>query len=162
RGIHTLYVSPLKALSVDVARNLEIPVKEMGLKTRIETRTGDTSAHRRQRQKHSPPDILLTTPEQISLLLATPEAPKMFGDLRCVILDELHALAPSKRGDLLALDLARLSLLAPGHRRVGLSATVAEPALLGRYLVPQVSGETRSAKLVVGAPGAKPDISIMD
>jgi ATP-dependent Lhr-like helicase len=162
RGVHTLYVSPLKALAVDIARNLEMPVKEMGLKIRMETRTGDTSAHRRQRQKHLPPDILLTTPEQIALLLATPEAPRIFGDLRCVVLDELHALAPSKRGDLLALDLARLSTLAPGHRRVGLSATVSDPALLGRYLVPQVPGETRTAKLVVGAPGAKPDISIMD
>jgi len=162
RGIHTLYVSPLKALAVDIARNLEMPVKEMGLKIRMETRTGDTSAHRRQRQKHSPPDILLTTPEQVALLLATPEAPKLFGDLRCVILDELHALAATKRGDLLALDLARLSTLAPEHRRVGLSATVAEPALLGRYLVPQTPEEWRSAKLVVGAPGAKPDISIMD
>src|SRR5262245_52101314 len=91
-GIHTLYISPLKALSVDVARNLEMPVKEMGLKIRLETRTGDTSAHRRQRQKHSPPDILLTTPEQLALLLATREAPAMFGDLSCVVLDELPAL----------------------------------------------------------------------
>ncbi len=162
RGVHTLYISPLKALAVDIARNLETPVRDMGLKIRMETRTGDTSAHRRQRQKHSPPDILLTTPEQVALLLATREAPQMFGDLRCVILDELHALAPSKRGDLLALDLARLTTLAPRHRRVGLSATVAEPELLGRYLVPQVPGETRSSTLVVGAPGAKPDISIMD
>jgi len=160
-GIHTLYVSPLKALAVDIARNLEMPVKEMGLKVRIETRTGDTSAHRRQRQKHMPPDILLTTPEQIALLLATREAPQLFGDLRCVILDELHALAPSKRGDLLALDLARLSVLAPGHRRVGLSATVDDPDLLARYLVPQVPGEVRAARLVRGAPGAQPDLSIL-
>jgi ATP-dependent Lhr-like helicase len=161
RGIHTLYVSPLKALAVDIARNLEMPVKEMGLKIRMETRTGDTSAHRRQRQKHSPPDILLTTPEQIALLLASAEAPRLFGDLRCVVLDELHALAASKRGDLLALDLARLSVLAPAHRRVGLSATVKEPELLARYLVPQLQGETRAARVVRGAPGAKPDLSIL-
>ncbi|MCE9522989.1 MAG: ligase-associated DNA damage response DEXH box helicase [Alphaproteobacteria bacterium] len=144
RGIHTLYVSPLKALAVDIARNLEMPVKEMGLKIRMETRTGDTSAHRRQRQKHSPPDILLTTPEQIALLLASAEAPRLFGDLRCVVLDELHALVASKRGDLLALDLARLSTLAPGHRRVGLSATVSDPEMLARYLVPQAKGEARA------------------
>ena len=161
RGIHTLYVSPLKALAVDIARNLEMPVKEMALKLRIETRTGDTSAHRRQRQKHLPPDILLTTPEQVALLLATREAPMLFGDLRCVVLDELHALAPSKRGDLLALDLARLSTLAPSHRRVGLSATVDDPELLARYLVPQVPGEVRGARVVRGAPGAQPDLSIL-
>jgi len=154
RGIHTLYISPLKALAVDIARNLEMPVGEMGLKIRMETRTGDTSAHRRLRQKHSPPDILLTTPEQIALLLASAEAPKLFGDLRCVVLDELHALAASKRGDLLALDLARLSVLAPGHRRVGLSATVKEPAELARYLSSQ-------ARVVRGAPGALPDLSIL-
>jgi ATP-dependent helicase Lhr and Lhr-like helicase len=162
RGVHTLYLSPLKALAVDIARNLEAPVKEMGLKVRLETRTGDTSAHKRQRQKVSPPDILLTTPEQLALLLAAREAPTMFGDLRCVVLDELHALAPSKRGDLLALDLARLATLAPGHRRVGLSATVDDPAILARYLAPQARGEVRLARVVRGAPGAKPDVSIMD
>ena len=161
RGVHTLYLSPLKALAVDIARNLEMPVKEMGLKIRLETRTGDTSVHRRQRQKHSPPDILLTTPEQLALLLASREAPQMFGDLKCVVLDELHALAPSKRGDLLALDLARLTTLSPSHRRVGLSATVDDPEILARYLVPQRPGETRAARVVRGAPGAQPDLSIL-
>ncbi|NOT41981.1 MAG: ligase-associated DNA damage response DEXH box helicase [Alphaproteobacteria bacterium] len=162
RGVHTLYLSPLKALAVDIARNLEAPVKEMGLKVRLETRTGDTSAHKRQRQKVAPPDILLTTPEQLALLLAAREAPSMFADLRCVVLDELHALAPSKRGDLLALDLARLATLAPVHRRVGLSATVDDPDILARYLAPQRSGEVRLARVVRGAAGAKPNVSIMD
>ena len=161
RGVHTLYISPLKALAVDIARNLETPAREMKLPVRIETRTGDTPAHRRQRQRHSPPDFLLTTPEQVALLLASGDAPRMFGNLRCVILDELHALAPSKRGDLLALDLARLSMLAPGHRRVGLSATVAEPDVLARYLVPQRAGEERRAAHIKGAPGAKPNVSIL-
>ena len=113
RGLHTLYISPLKALAVDVARNLEAPIAEMGLPVTVETRTGDTSAARRQRQRHSPPDILLTTPEQLSLLLAHPRAPQMFENLRTVVLDELHALYNSKRGDLLALGLARLHTLAP-------------------------------------------------
>jgi ATP-dependent helicase Lhr and Lhr-like helicase len=162
RGVHTLYLSPLKALAVDIARNLEAPVKEMALKVRLETRTGDTSAHKRQRQKVAPPDILLTTPEQLALLLAAREAPSMFADLRCVVLDELHALAPSKRGDLLALDLARLATLAPGHRRVGLSATVDDPDILARYLAPQAAGEVRLARVVRGAPGAKPVVSIME
>lgn len=162
RGIHTLYLSPLKALAVDIARNLEMPVKEMGLKIKLETRTGDTSAHRRQRQKMMPPDIMLTTPEQLALLLATREAPLLFSTLSCVVLDELHALAHSKRGDLLALGLARLLTLAPGHRRVGLSATVDDPDVLARYLAPQEPGTRQFARVVRGAPGAAPNISIID
>ena len=70
-GLHTLYISPLKALAVDIARNLQRPVAEMGLSIRIETRTGDTPVSRRQRQRRYPPDILLTTPEQLALLLAS-------------------------------------------------------------------------------------------
>ena len=69
-GLHTLYISPLKALAVDIARNLETPVREMGLPIKIETRTGDTPVSRRQRQRRYPPDILLTTPEQLALLLS--------------------------------------------------------------------------------------------
>ncbi|MBN9290225.1 MAG: DEAD/DEAH box helicase, partial [Hyphomicrobium denitrificans] len=106
-GLFTLYISPLKALATDVERNLIEPIAEMGLKIRTETRTGDTSAARRQRQRVKPPQIMLTTPEQVALLLSHPDAPHLFADLDTVILDELHALAPSKRGDLLALDLAR-------------------------------------------------------
>ncbi len=101
-GLHTLYVSPLKALAVDVARNLEQPVAEMGLPVRIETRTGDTPASKRTRQRRYPPDILLTTPEQVALLLSTADAPYLFATLKRVVLDELHALVTSKRGDLLA------------------------------------------------------------
>ncbi|MFL1875935.1 DEAD/DEAH box helicase, partial [Hansschlegelia beijingensis] len=104
-GIHTLYVSPLKALAVDVARNLERPVSEMGLGVRIEGRTGDTPASRRQRQKRQPPDILLTTPEQVALLIGDPGAAKLFETVRRVVVDELHALSPTKRGDQLALAL---------------------------------------------------------
>src|SRR5437660_3943187 len=70
-GLHTLYISPLKALAVDIARNLDRPVEEMELPIRVETRTGDTPASRRQRQRRQPPDILLTTPEQVALLLAS-------------------------------------------------------------------------------------------
>ncbi|MGU3495581.1 ligase-associated DNA damage response DEXH box helicase [Xanthobacteraceae bacterium A53D] len=135
--LHTLYISPLKALAVDIARNLEAPVAEMGLPIRIETRTGDTSASRRQRQRRDPPDILLTTPEQIALLLASKDAEFLFNGLKRVVLDELHALVTSKRGDLLSLALARLRSIAPGLQTVGLSATVAEPDDLRRYLVRQ-------------------------
>ncbi|WP_343210840.1 ligase-associated DNA damage response DEXH box helicase [Ancylobacter lacus] len=162
-GLHTLYISPLKALAVDVARNLERPAAEMGLPIRIETRTGDTPASRRQRQRRDPPDILLTTPEQIALLLASADAPHLFGGLRRIVLDELHALAGAKRGDLLALGLARLRRLAPQVQTVGLSATVADPATLRRWLVAQPGdGELRMGDLVVAPPGAPPDISMLD
>jgi ATP-dependent Lhr-like helicase len=133
--LHTLYISPLKALTTDIARNLEAPVREMGLQVRIETRTGDTPAHKRQRQRAHPPDMLLTTPEQLCLLIASEHARVFFEDLQAVIIDEIHALAPTKRGDLLALALARLRRWAPSHRRIGLSATVADEAGLARWLV---------------------------
>jgi ATP-dependent helicase Lhr and Lhr-like helicase len=159
-ALHTLYVSPLKALAVDVSRNLEMPVAEMGLPIRIETRTGDTPPSRRLRQRHVPPDMLLTTPEQLALLLATRDAHKFFAGLRAVVLDELHAFHNTKRGDLLALGLARLAHFAPQHRRIGLSATVADPLTLQRYLVPQRPGEEMRSELVRGAPGASPEIAI--
>jgi ATP-dependent Lhr-like helicase len=159
-ALHTLYISPLKALAVDVARNLETPIAEMGLSVRVETRTGDTPPARRQRQRHVPPDILLTTPEQFALLLATRDMQRLFASLRMVVLDELHAFQNTKRGDLLALGLARLAGLATGHRRIGLSATVADPVPLQRYLVPQRPGEEVRAALVVGAAGARPEIAI--
>src|SRR5689334_15973196 len=158
QGLHTLYISPLKALAVDIARNLEIPVREMELPVRLETRTGDTPASKRQRQRRDPPDILLTTPEQLALLLATADAPYLFGSLRRVVLDELHSLVTSKRGDLLSLGLARLYRLAPRLSAVGLSATVAEPADLCRFLAPQPpQGEAR-ADLVIADAGAQPNV----
>ena len=98
RGVHTLYISPLKALAVDIERNLGKPVEEMGLPVTVETRTGDTPTHKRQRQKLAPPDILLTTPEQLALLIASPDAKRFFGGLRYIVLDELHSLVISKRG----------------------------------------------------------------
>src|SRR5205085_5072453 len=166
-GLHTLYISPLKALAVDIARNLERPVAEMGLPIRIETRTGDTPASKRQRQRRDPPHVLLTTPEQLALILASPDAPYLFESLRRVVLDELHALITSKRGDLLALGLARLYSLAPDLTSVGLSATVADPDDLRRFLVPQPApGQSSSpealADLVVADGGAAPEVSMLD
>jgi ATP-dependent Lhr-like helicase len=162
RGIHTLYISPLKALAVDIARNLEAPVAGMGLKVSLETRTGDTSVAKRQRQKLKPPDILLTTPEQAALLLSAPDADRFFGDLDTIILDELHALVTSKRGDLLALGLARLRKLAPRVKTIGLSATVADPDALRGWLVAQGGEKDKHADLVTVHGGAKPDIAIME
>src|SRR4026209_750961 len=109
-----------------------MPGQEMGLTIRLEPRTGDTPTSQRQRQRRDPPDILLTTPEQLALLLASADAPHLFGSLKRVVLDELHALVTSKRGDLLSLGLARLWQLAPDLTSIRLSATVAGPAELTR------------------------------
>ena len=162
RGLHTLYISPLKALAVDIARNLETPIAEMGLPIKVETRTGDTPVSRRQRQRRYPPDILLTTPEQLALLLSSDDAPFLFSSLKRIVLDELHALVTSKRGDLLSLGLARLWRLAPQMRAIGLSATVAEPESLARFLVPQRDGKSEAADIVVAGGAAAPVVEMLD
>ena len=154
-GLHTLYISPLKALAVDIHRNLEIPIAEMGLDIRAESRTGDTPQSKRMRQRRDPPHILMTTPESLALLLSYDDAPRLFAGLSCVIVDEVHALAGNKRGDLLSLGLVRLAGLAAKARFVGLSATVAEPERLARWLSP---GPVRR---IAGAAAAEPDISIL-
>ena len=163
-GLHTLYISPLKALAADVARNLMAPIEEMGLEVRCETRTGDTSVARRKRQRERPPDMLLTTPEQVALLLSHPDAPFLFADIDTVILDELHSLSASKRGDLLALDLARLRTLSPELVMLGLSATVARPTELRAYLAAQNVPDERTdlADLVQVTGGARPKIHILE
>src|SRR5215471_17620020 len=161
-GLHTLYISPLKALAVDVARNLEQPVAEMGLPIRAETRTGDTPASKRMRQRRYPPDILLTTPEQVALLLSTADAPYLFATLKRIVLDELHALVTSKRGDLLALGLARLHRIAPSLTAIGLSATVAAPEELARYLVPQRPDGPAQADVLIAEGGAAPVVTMLD
>jgi ATP-dependent helicase Lhr and Lhr-like helicase len=158
-GLHTLYVSPLKALAVDIQRNLTGPVADMGLPIRIETRTGDTPSDRKARQRVRPPHILLTTPESLSLLLSYPDSATLFAGLRTVVVDEVHAFATGKRGDLLALAMARLQRLAPGLRRVALSATVADPDGYRAWLAPD--GDIGAVSLVRGEPGADPLISIL-
>jgi len=155
-GLHTLYISPLKALAADIRRNLEAPVAEMALPIRIEDRTGDTKQGARQKQRKNPPHILLTTPESLALLLADPWADEMFGNLRAIVIDEAHALAGTKRGDQLALGMARLRRMAPDHRRIGLSATVRDAEALGAWLDPE------GTRIVRAPPGPKPDIRILD
>ncbi len=158
-ALHTLYVSPLKALTTDIARNLQQPVAEMGLDVSIETRTGDTPPARRQRQRARPPDILLTTPEQLSLFIAQENGAGFFGDLRAIIVDEAHAIAPSKRGDLLALALSAVQRWAPTAARVALSATIDDPGRLARWIAP-ASGPP--ARLVHAAPGAPAQVEVLD
>jgi len=160
-GLHTLYISPLKALAVDIHRNLEQPIAEMGLEISSETRTGDTPPAKRQRQRRRPPNILLTTPESLALLLSYPEAPTIFGGLARIVVDELHALAGTKRGDLLALGLSRLRQLAPTSRRSGLSATVADERALMAWLSASGRATEPAIRLVRGRAGAEAKISIL-
>ncbi|KMW59487.1 ATP-dependent helicase, DEAD/DEAH box family [Candidatus Rhodobacter oscarellae] len=157
QGLHTLYVSPLKALAADIRRNLRRPVEEVGLDIRIEERTGDTPALQKKRQRADPPHILLTTPESLALLTSYEDAAVTFAGLQRVIVDEIHALAESKRGDQLMLALARLQTLRPELRRVGLSATVEDPGriagLLARHPDP--------CHILHADPGPDPDIRML-
>ncbi|AVO36788.1 ligase-associated DNA damage response DEXH box helicase [Pukyongiella litopenaei] len=157
-GLHTLYVSPLKALAADIKRNLRGPVAEMGLPIRIEDRTGDTPATRKKRQRADPPHILLTTPESLALLISYDDTAHTFAGLQRVVVDEIHALAESKRGDQLLLTLARLQTLCPGLRRVGLSATVEDPQAVARLL----AHHPDSCAILTADPGPVPDIAMLD
>ena len=157
-GLHTIYVSPLKALAADIKRNLRSPVAEMDLPIRIEDRTGDTPASRKRRQRADPPHILLTTPESLALLISYEDAPRIFSGLKRVIVDEIHALAESKRGDQLMLALARLQGLCPGLRRVGLSATVEDPAAIASLL----ARNPDPCAILHADPGPAPDIAMLE
>lgn len=158
-GLHTLYISPLKALAVDVRRNLLAPIEDMALPIRVETRTGDTPSDRKARQRARPPQILLTTPESLSLLISYPDSFELLAGLKTIIVDEVHAFATGKRGDLLALAMSRLSAIAPEARRVALSATVADPDGYRAWLAPD--GDIDAVDLVAGIEGAEPDIAIL-
>ena len=157
-GLHTLYVSPLKALASDIRRNLLIPIEEARLPIRVEDRTGDTSSSVKRRQRADPPHILLTTPESLALLTSYEDAPRIFAGLSRVVVDEIHALAESKRGDQLMLGLARLQHLCPGLRRVGLSATVEDPQAIARLL----ARHPDPCEIVTADPGPEPDIAMLE
>ncbi len=157
QGMHTLYVSPLKALAADIKRNLRTPVEEMALPIRIEDRTGDTTYTQKRRQRADPPHILLTTPESLALLTSYEDAPRIFAGLQRVIIDEIHALQDSKRGDQLMLALSRLESLAPGLRRVGLSATVEDPDAIAHSL----ARHPDPCPILHADPGPDPDIQML-
>ncbi|WP_414828763.1 ligase-associated DNA damage response DEXH box helicase [Alteromonas sp. H39] len=157
-GLHTLYISPLKALTQDIHRNLLEPVEEMGLEITVETRTGDTPSHKRQRQRKRPPNLLLTTPESLMLMLSYADADTLFGNVERVIVDEVHSLIANKRGDFTALALARLQQFAPQCQRIGLSATVAWPDLLASWL----GGSDNPAGILQVPAATKPKIHILE
>ncbi|MEM8655228.1 MAG: ligase-associated DNA damage response DEXH box helicase [Pseudomonadota bacterium] len=156
-GMHTLYISPLKALAADIKRNLRTPVEEMNLDIRIEDRTGDTSQTQKKRQRADPPHILLTTPESLALLTSYEDAPRMFAGLKRVIVDEIHALAESKRGDQMFLALSRLQALRPDLKRVGLSATVEDPQAIAHLL----ARHPDPCDILHADPGPPPDIKML-
>ena len=158
-GLHTLYVSPLKSLTQDIHRNLETPIADLNLSITLETRTGDTPQNKRQLQRRKPPNILLTTPESLALLLSYHDAHRIFRRTRRVVVDEIHAIAGTKRGDQLALCLARIQKLAPRCQRVGLSATVAFPDALAAWLSP--GADSKGVIRILGKDGAEPRIKIL-
>ncbi len=163
-GLHTLYVSPLKALAHDVQRNLLTPIEEIGLPIRVETRSGDTPSDRKKRQRMRPPHVLLTTPESLSLLLSYPDSFELFHGLKRIVIDEVHAFATGKRGDLLALALSRLQAIAPRMQRAALSATLANPQGFREWLAPLSTGEqgeVDAVELVEGEAGAAAEVEIL-
>ncbi len=158
KGLHTLYVSPLKALAADIKRNLRTPVDEIGLPIRIEDRTGDTTQTQKKRQRADPPHILLTTPESLALLISYPDAPRMFKGLQRIVIDEIHALSESKRGDQLFLALSHLQAMCPNLRRVGLSATVEDPAAIAHLM----ARHPDPCKILHAEAGAPADIEMLE
>jgi ATP-dependent Lhr-like helicase len=143
-GTRLLYVSPLKALSYDVERNLRTPLRGIGAELSVAIRTGDTPQRERAAMRREPPEVLITTPESLFLLL-TSQARRMLSGVETVIVDEIHALASTKRGAHLALTLERLEAMAGGRlQRIGLSATQRPLEEVAKFLV----GPTRSCTIL--------------
>jgi len=152
-----LYVSPLRALSNDVQKNLAGPLARMREldpslpEVRVLVRTGDTPQREREQMKRRPPHVLVTTPESLYLLLTTGGGRKILSTVKTVIVDEVHAVVGDKRGSHLALSLERLVALAGDLQRIGLSATQKPLADVARFLV----GAGRDCALVDAAPTAR-------
>jgi ATP-dependent helicase Lhr and Lhr-like helicase len=156
QGVKIVYVSPLKALSYDIERNLRAPLRGIGVDISVGLRTGDTSQSERRSMQRNPPDILITTPESLYLIL-TSGAREMLTGAEVVIVDEIHAVAQSKRGAHLALTLERLEHLAEGSvQRIGLSATQRPLEEVGRFLV----GPRRKCEIVDAGRAKELDVEI--
>jgi len=167
RAIHAIYISPLRALSYDLEKNLRGPLAEIyGANPPITVglRSGDTSSHARQQQFVSPPHILLTTPESLGILLSQPRWVENLAAVRWIILDEVHALAENKRGAHLSLSLERLEHLRAGRegrdgspmQRIGLSATVAPLGEVAQFL----AGTGRACDILDVSAAKKVDLRI--
>ena len=156
-GLRLLYVSPLKALNYDIERNLRIPLAGLGSRLSVAVRTGDTPADERRRMLRTPPDVLITTPESLFLLL-TSQARENLRSVETLILDEVHALAGTKRGAHLALSLERLERLVEGQfQRIGLSATQRPLEEIGRF----VAGSGREIELVDAGVRKELDLEVV-
>lgn len=153
--LHTLYITPLRAVSRDIELALRRPIQEMGLGIRVESRTGDTASAVRARQRERLPRVLVTTPESLCLLLTRENARELFAGLRCVIVDEWHDLLVSKRGSATELALARLRSWCPSLRTWAMSATIpnAEEALA---VLVGVQGQASPSPVVVRADVPRP------
>jgi ATP-dependent helicase Lhr and Lhr-like helicase len=163
QSLKVLWLTPLRALAADTEQALRTPLEDLGIGWTLESRTGDTSAATRARQRRRLPDALITTPESLSLLLTRADAPDLFRSLRCVVVDEWHELMGSKRGVQTELALARLRRFTPGLRTWGVSATLgnldeAAATLMGAQHRAVPSAECRvpeSASTTHGSPGAR-------
>lgn len=162
-GLRCLYVAPLKALCQDVRKNLREHLRGLAARQpgaslpRVGLRTGDTSQRVRRQQLIEPPDVLLTTPESLALMLSHPHSAATFGAVRWVIVDEVHAFAPTKRGADLALSLERLQDVVAGDlQRIGLSATCAPLEAAADFLV----GGARRCTIAQAADRATLELSV--
>ena len=153
---HTLYISPLKALTTDVQRNLLNPINDLKINIKVETRTSDTSTYNKAKQIKKPPNFLMTTPESFALLMARTDVVNLFKNLKFVIIDELHTFFDSKRGHLLSLNVARLRSIKP-FQVIGLSATLKNTNLAKKYL-----SNNKNTKLVSTHSKATPEITILN
>ena len=152
---HTLYISPLKALTTDVQRNLLNPINDLKINIKVETRTSDTSTYNKAKQIRKPPNFLMTTPESFALLMARTDVINLFKNLKFVIIDELHTFFDSKRGHLLSLNVARLRSIKP-FQVIGLSATLKNTSLAKKYL-----SNNKNTKLVSTHSKVAPEITIL-
>ena len=153
---HTLYISPLKALTTDVQRNLLNPINDLKINIKVETRTSDTSTYNKSKQIKKPPNFLMTTPESFALLMARTDVINLFKNLKFVIIDELHTFFDSKRGHLLSLNVARLRSIKP-FQVIGLSATLKNTNLAKKYI-----SNSKNTKLVSTQSKVAPEITILN
>jgi len=135
KGLHALWISPIRALTKEIAKAAHEAIVGLGLDWEVGVRSGDTSSSERAKQKRRPPQILITTPESLHLLLSSKDHPKYFGNLRAVIVDEWHELMGSKRGAQMELGLSRLRGLVPDLHVWGISATIGNLEMAGKVLL---------------------------
>jgi ATP-dependent Lhr-like helicase len=146
RGLKAIWITPIRALAKEIKQSAERAIEGLGLEYSVGVRTGDTKAAERQKQRTTMPNILITTPESLHLLLASKGYPKTFKHLRCVVVDEWHELMGSKRAVQMELGLSRLRGLNPDLRTWGISATI---------------GNMEEAKEVLLGPGFPPDLNVI-